>query len=256
MKLNLKHGFPVLVYLTSEEPLSLPFTLRIQHHEPRKQVTLMLRVCVSLHGVDEQAFVAQYDADNVTVGDAIVDIPEDRGDGIARNPTSSQLTTLTLQLNHPCPLWCPRSEALLPAPPPVQVEAFSELAQLAKAVTLRVVFDYNWLSLDARVPYQRLVKGKERLTGFPVHEYYSRFYRLADWRAFGPIEAPDTVEASNKRQRRGKHHTLTALSPLTSQCRVRYRRLRHTNDKSLSLSTRPRLLRSQPRLRLSSQMTT
>jgi hypothetical protein len=96
MKSNLKHGFPVLVYLISEEPLLLPFTLRIQHHEPRKQVTLMLRVCVSLHGADEQAFVAQYDADNVTVGDAIVDIPEDRGDGIARNPT---LTSTCRTLN-------------------------------------------------------------------------------------------------------------------------------------------------------------
>lgn len=161
MKSNSKHGFPVLVYLTSEEPLSLPFTLRIQHHEPRKQVTLMLRTCVSLHGADEQAFVAQYDAHNVTVCDNIVHIPEDRGDEIARNPTSSQMTTLSLQLNHPCALWSPRSEALLPASESVQVEAFSELAQLAKAVTLHLVFDYNWLSLDARVPYQRLVKGKE-----------------------------------------------------------------------------------------------
>ncbi|KAF3045755.1 hypothetical protein E8E11_000424 [Didymella keratinophila] len=195
-----KHGFPVLVYLTSE-PLSLSCTLRIQHHEPRKQVTLMLRTCVSLHGAGDQAFVAQYDADNLTIGGgATVRIPEDREAEIARNPTSSQMTTLSLHLNHPCPLWCPRSEALLPAPEPAHVEAFSGLVQLAKAVTLRVVFDYNWLSLDARVPYQRLVKGKERLTGFPVHEYYSRLYRLADWRAFGPTAASSPAAASNKRR--------------------------------------------------------
>lgn len=199
-----KHGFPVLVYLTSE-PLSLSCTLRIQHHEPRKQITLMLRTCASLHGADEQAFVAQYDANNLTVCDGTVNIPADRGAQIARNPTSSQMTTLSLRLNHPCPLWCPRSEALLPALETAHIDAFSELVQLAKAVTLHIVFDYTWLSLDARVPYQRLVKGKEQLTGFPVHEYYSRFYRRADWRAFGPTEAPSTAEASNKRRRRRKY---------------------------------------------------
>lgn len=256
MKSNSKHGFPVLVYLTPQEPLSLPFTLRVQHHEPRKQVTLMLRTCVSLHGADEQAFVAQYDADNVTVGDAIVHIPKDRGDQIARNSTSNQMTTLSLQLHHPCPLWCSRSEVPLPVPEPEQVEPLSELAQLARAVSLQIVFDYNWLSLDARVPYQRLVKGKERLTGFPVHEYYSRFYRLADWRAFGPTEARSTAEASNKRLRRGKHQILATLLSLISQYRVRCRRLRRTNAKSSSLNTRHHLLRSRPRLRLSSQMTT
>lgn len=237
-----KHGFPVLVCLTSS-PLSLSCTLRIQHHEPRKQATLMLRTCVSLHGADEQAFVGQYDADNLTIGgDGAVHVPEDRSAEIARNSTSGQMTTLSLHLNHPCPLWCPRSEALLPAPEPAHVEAFSELVQLAKAVTLRIVFDYNWLSLDARVPYQRLIKAKERLTGFPVHEYYSRFYRLADWRAFGP------VEASNKRQRRRKFSAAEFLIKLTVQCRVRCHRLRHTSVRSLSLNMRHHLLRSQPHL--------
>ncbi|KAJ4382546.1 hypothetical protein N0V86_001766 [Didymella sp. IMI 355093] len=200
-----KHGFPVLVYLSSD-PLSLPCTLRIQHHEPRKQVTLMLRTCVSLLGADEQAFVVQYDADNLTVGDATVHGPEDRGAEMARNPTTSQMTTLSLQLSHPCPLWCPRAEAFVPKPEAAHVEAFSELVQLAKAVTVRIVFDYHWLSLDNRVPYQRLVKGKERLTGFPVHEYYARFYRRADWTIFGPAEAEaeasNAAEVSNKRPRR------------------------------------------------------
>ncbi|KAF3031227.1 hypothetical protein E8E12_001118 [Didymella heteroderae] len=201
MKSNPKHGFPVLVYLKSE-PLSLQCTLRIQHHEPRKQMTLMLRTCVSLHGADEQAFVAQYDADNLTVGDATVYIPEDCGAKVSRNPTSSQLTTLSLLLSHPCPLWCPRTEVLQPVPEPAHVAAFSELVQLAKAVTVHLVFDYNWLSLDARVPYQRLLKGKQDLKGFPVHSYYSRFYHLLDWRAFAPAEVLNTPATSNKRQRR------------------------------------------------------
>jgi hypothetical protein len=205
-----KHGFPVLAYLTSE-PLSLPFTLRIQHHEPRKQVTLMLRTRVSLHGAhDEQAFVAQYDADNLLpdTGEATVHMPPTRLAKIVRNPSSTQITKLSLRLKHACPLWCPRIEALLPKPEPTHVEAFHELVQLAKATTVHIVFDYHWLSLDARVPFQRIIKGKETLTGFPVGDYYSRFYRPADWTVFGPeldSRAPNREEASNKRPRRGTY---------------------------------------------------
>lgn len=219
-----KHGFPVLAYLTSE-PLTLSCTLRIQHHEPRKQVTLMLRTSVSLHSAASQAFVAQYDADKLLpASEATVYVPEHRRSEIARNPSSSQMTTLSLQLSQPCVLWCPRVDGLLPAPEPAHVEAFNELVLLAKATTVHVVFDYHWLSLDARVPFQRLVKGKEALTGFPVHEYYARFYQRADWTIFGPPElkaeastakVTNSRDASNKRAWRGKHHLLIISTALT-----------------------------------------
>ena len=75
--------------------------------------------------------------------------------------------------------------------------------QLAKATTLHIVFDYHWLSLDSRVPFQRIVKGKETLTGFPVADYYSRFYQRADWTVFAPPE-------SKKRPRRGDSASSTA----------------------------------------------
>ena len=203
-----KHGIPVLAYLTSE-PLSLPFTLRIQHHEPRKQVTLMLRTRVSLHGADdEQAFVAQYDADNLLpdTGEATVHMPAARLAQIVRNPSSSQVKKLSLRLRRACPLWCPLIEALLPKPEPCHVEAFNELVQLAKATVVHIVFDYHWLSLDARVPFQRIIKRKEILTGFPVAEYYSRFYRPADWTVFGPDL--NNGKAPSKRSRRGTHYIL------------------------------------------------
>jgi hypothetical protein len=206
-----KHGFPVLAYLTPE-PLSLPCTLRIQHHEPRKQVTLMLRTCVSLHGAhDEQAFVAQYDADNLlpNTGAQTVYTPAARLADIVRNPSSHRITTLSLQLKQACPLWCPRLEALLPKPEPAHVEAFHELVQLAKARTVHIVFDYHWLSQDAQVPFQRITKGKETLTGFPVAEYYSRFYRLADWTVFGPELNSSEPNSGNKRPRRGTHQIVS-----------------------------------------------
>ncbi|KAF2994674.1 hypothetical protein E8E13_001561 [Curvularia kusanoi] len=201
-----KHGFPVLAYITSH-PLTLSCTLRIQHHEPRKQVTLMLRTCVSLHGADdsneEQAFVLQYDADNLlynTSNDAATAFhPSDRLDTIVRNGNGdhTHIKTLALHLKRPTPLWCPDMDTLLPKSEPRHVELFNELVQLAKATTVRLVFDHSWLSLEQKVPIERIVKGKETLAGFPVADYYSRFYRRADWTVFAPAAEP-----SNKRIRR------------------------------------------------------
>jgi len=199
-----KHGIPVLAYLTSE-PLSLPFSLRIQHNEARKQVTLMLRTPAAfLHGAnDELAFVAQCDADNVLPGTAMdaatVHVPPARRAEIERYPTSSRITTLTLSLKHPCPLWCPRLEALVPTPSPSAVESFNELVQFAKATCVHIVFDSGWLSPEQQAPLQRLARGKEALSGFPVHDYYARHHRRADWTIFGPL-----AETPHKRGRRGK----------------------------------------------------
>ncbi|UPX12652.1 uncharacterized protein EKO05_0003193 [Ascochyta rabiei] len=116
-----RHGFPVLAYLTSE-PLLLLFTLRIQHYDARKQVTLMLRTPAAyVHGANNKtAFVAQYNADNLLLGTrtnaATVYLPQVRRDGVARNAKDCEWTTLTLCLDKPCPLWCPFLKALTPAP--------------------------------------------------------------------------------------------------------------------------------------------
>ncbi|KAJ4989585.1 hypothetical protein SVAN01_04962 [Stagonosporopsis vannaccii] len=194
-----RHGFPVLAYLTPD-PLSLPFTLRIQHHDVRKQVTLMLRTPAPyLHGADSNtAFVAQYNADNLLLESrpnaATVYIPQERRDSVARNTIDCEWTTLTLRLHRPCPLWCPFLEAFTPAPSEKAVTSFNELTQLAKATTVYIVFDSNWLSPEQRVPLSWLLKGKHArhaLTGFPVGRYYSKHFRQADWTVFGPlVEAP------------------------------------------------------------------
>lgn len=213
-----KHGFPVLAYLTSH-PLTLSCTLRIQHHEPRKQATLMLRTCVALCGAhcgddeqggdEEQAFVVQYDADNLVYDARLaaptVDMPPTRLSSIVRAGTDdsddTQMQTLTLHLARHGPLWCPDRDVLLPKPEPAHVELFNELTQLAKAKTVHLVFDRSWLSLAQQVPLQRIIKGKEALTGFPVAEYYCRAYRRADWTVFAPAPA---AGPSNKRARRGE----------------------------------------------------
>ncbi|KAH6642235.1 hypothetical protein C7974DRAFT_420546 [Boeremia exigua] len=186
------HGFPVLAYITSE-PLSLPFTLRIQHSSARKQVTLMLRTPAAyLYGADDEAaFVAQYDADNLLPGTrhhaATAHIPNTRRLGVARNNNDCELTRLTLCLKKPCPLWCPLMEALTPAPSEDAVKSFNELVELAKATTIRIYFDQDWLSPEQQAPLSWLLKGKNTYTGFPVGRYYSKHSRRADWTVFQPL---------------------------------------------------------------------
>ncbi|KAJ4364851.1 hypothetical protein N0V95_000600 [Ascochyta clinopodiicola] len=217
------HGIPVLAFLGPEprEPLSLSCLLRIQHHEPREQVTLMLRACVSLDGADdEQAFVAQYDADNfapdTTTNDTTIDIPDTRHAEIVRNRKSSRLTTLSLRLKHTPPLWCPHRDALVPKLGASHVTSFNELVQLAKATTVHIVFDYHWLNLDARVPMQRIATGKETLTGFPVASYYARFFRRADWTVFGP---------SSESKKRSRQVSSPPSSPQSSPLPPPYKRI-------------------------------
>ena len=234
-----KHGFPVLAYLTSH-PLTLSCTLRIQHHEPRKQVTLMLRTCVALYGAhahcgddeqgsdEEQAFVVQYDADNLVYDARLaaptIDMPPTRLSSIVRvgsddsDDTQMQMQTLTLHLARPGPLWCPDRDVLLPKPEPAHVELFNELTQLAKAKTVQLVFDRSWLSLAQQVPLQRIIKGKEALAGFPVADYYCRAYRRADWTVFAPPAA--AAEPSNKRARRGETPQQQSAWPPSSSRRA------------------------------------
>ncbi|KAF2626971.1 hypothetical protein BU25DRAFT_491874 [Macroventuria anomochaeta] len=205
-----RQGLPVLVYLTSE-PLSLSCSMRILHHEPRKQVTIALRTSVVLHGSeDEQTFVAQYDANNLlpdttALDAATIHLPNGRHGEIARN-ADPRITILSLGFKQPCPLWCPPLECLSPKAEPSSVASFNELVELAKATTVHIVFDYNWLHIDLQVPFQRLVRRKEKLTGYPVEKHYAKFLRRRDWTVFGPADTatspPAYADLSHKRLRR------------------------------------------------------
>ena len=209
--LNLgKQGIPVLASLTSE-PLSLSCSMRIFHNQPRKQVTIALRTSLLLQGaVGEQDFIAQYDADNLLPGTTALDsttvhLQGERRSGIARD-ADPQITTLSLGVRQPVPLWCPRLESLAPQAEATSVASFNELVVLAKATTVHIIFDYKWLHKDTQAVFQRLVKGKERLTGYPLEKHYAKPLRQRDWTIFGPINAgvalPAYAEPSNKRLRR------------------------------------------------------
>lgn len=194
-----KQGIPVLACLTPE-PLSLFCLMRIFHNETRKQFTIALRTTARLHGAEgDQTFVAQYDADNLLPGTTAIDsatvfVSSERRSVITRN-ADPQITTLSLRLRQPCPLWCPRLEVLAPKPEPGSVASFNELVALAKSTTVHITFDYKWLHKDTQTAVQRLVKGKERLRGFPVEKHYAKPLRQLSWTVFGPTDAVDAASA-------------------------------------------------------------
>lgn len=212
-----KQGIPVLASLTLE-PLSLPCSMRIFYNQPYKQLTIALRTSIALQGyTGQQTFIAQYDADNLlpatttTVDSATVHLRDDRRSTIVRN-VDPQITTLTLSVRQPCPLWCPRLEILASQAEPKSVASFNELVALAKATTVHIVFDYKWLHRDTQSAFQRLVKGKERLIGYPLERHYAKPLIRKDWTVFGPIDTAIALSSSSqkthKRPRQGKFNMI------------------------------------------------
>lgn len=215
-----KQGIHVLACLTSE-PLSLPCSMRIFYDQPCKQVTIALRTSLVLYGyTGEQTFIAQIDADNLLPGSTAVDsatihLRDEQRSILARN-ADPKITTLSLNLTRPCPLWCPRADILVPVPEPSAIASFNELVALAKATTVHIVFDYKWLHKDAQTAFRRLAKGKERLHSYPLEKFYAKPLKRRDWTIFTPPDdistpPPGPAEPSNKRPRQTS--ISTSLSP-------------------------------------------
>lgn len=200
-----KFGFPVLVYLHTSAPLSLSFQLRIQYNAARKQASFMLSTAASpyLEGArDEHAFIAQYDADNIDSNtpnnnEMQLQVPPTRLDELKRDTGTPQIVPLTLRLKRPCPLWCPRLDALVPAADSSAAEAsFKEVVQFSKSITLHIILNRKWLTDEHMLLLQIVKSGSEALSGYPVTRYYSNFFIQADWTVFGP-------ETPGKRPREG-----------------------------------------------------
>lgn len=207
-----KQSVPVLAYLTSQ-PLSASCSMRLFCKDD-KQLSIALYFPVALHGAEEeQIFVVQYDADNrrdrspAALNSASVYIPKDRLDEFARN-TEFEITTLTLNLKQPAPVWCPLNQVIAPQPFPASVVAFNELVELAKATTVHLVFDCKWLAAANQAAIQRLVKGKASLDGCSLNRYFIKGWALKDWTHFAPVIVPATDTAAATA-------TTTAAAPAT-----------------------------------------
>jgi hypothetical protein len=96
--------------------------------------------------------------------------------------------------------------------------AFSQLAALARATEVDVLFDETWLyGGDTLATFKRLIEHPEGFISYPVGRYYSRLVRRENWPeeagvdadAYGgdlppPYAEASNTEASKKRPRQGE----------------------------------------------------
>ena len=252
-----KRGFSVLAYPSSDAASLVSLSLIFKYHEDRAQATLsLLHSSVFLQGFDDaQTFILQYDADDIIPGTiplkpAAIALPQTRFAEIARS-RSPQIRTLFLRLKSCCQIWYPFTGSI--APKPGFEAPFIQLANLAKATELCILFDYGWLRPESHSIFQRLVEHPEQLSGFPVDRYYKGRFRRGDASIFNLLEdvdaavetaattddeePPPYVEASSKRPRHGELLLETAFEQgLTRTIQFRPARRPHLQIESASFS--------------------
>lgn len=208
-----KGGIPVLAYPHCDAAPMLS-SMMFRFNEAQATASILLQLLLHVNGYDEpQTFTLQYDADNLkpgSLGPATIPLPQHRLDEIARegNP---QMQTLSLTLKRTAPMWSPRDVRLRPQPG--HEVAFDQVAVLARATTLHILFDFNWLHRDHHAVFRRLVARPDELRGFPVWRHYSKLYRKEDWQIFEDQavheddvigEFPPVYSESSKRPRHGE----------------------------------------------------
>ena len=215
-----KGGIPVFVYATSDAASPVLLSLVFKCNESPAQATLSVQSSLPVDGVDEpQTITLQYDADNLascSLGPATIPLPQLRLKQISRkgNP---QIRTLSLVLKQACPVWH------LPTSRPLAARhgfesLFEQLSGLAKARTLYILFDYNWLHRETHAVFEHLVKHPQRLSAFTVDRNFARKYRCADWSIFSTPGDEDSYIATDEED------------PLPSYAEASTKRVRHSES--------------------------
>jgi hypothetical protein len=172
------------------------------------QTTLSLMSLIPIHGFnDEQPFTLIYDADNLVsgktkLGPAAIRLPQDRLRKITRSG-NPQLKTLSLTLKESCPIWGPSSPRSI-APKSGFEPSFHQLVQLAGALQVHILFDYNWLHQDQHTRFGRLFSHGEELTGLPIEQNFVKLHERIDWIVLSANGPPSYSDVSKKRSRRRK----------------------------------------------------
>ncbi|KAL5373010.1 hypothetical protein DPSP01_013054 [Paraphaeosphaeria sporulosa] len=195
-----KGGIPALVSSPFDHASPCRGTLVILVNERARLATVELQFELAAQGCNaEQRMRFVYDADNfepgtTTVSDAPLAGRGDRAVQLAQiaRPRGGKLKALGLVLKQPCVV-------LSPAAGPLSANdagpRFEQLAALARATRVDIVFDYAWLHPDKRAQFECLV-GSSGLTGFPRRSGAVE----ADWTVFGERDPP-RYEESLKRPR-------------------------------------------------------
>lgn len=206
-------GIPAVVSVPHKQRPWLCF-LVVRVDARRQQATVELQFARRFAGFDvEQRISLVYDADQ------LADATLDHADAppspyvrqrIARN-NGRDLRLLSLVAARPCTVrWARRLGDIAHGCD----ERFEQLADLARATTLHVLFDYAWLNPAKSAQFLSLVDASRQLVGFPVDE---SLFTEADWgvfvRAGATLEAPPPYEdASLKRPRQCTYSARSSAS--------------------------------------------
>ncbi|KAF2444152.1 hypothetical protein P171DRAFT_485615 [Karstenula rhodostoma CBS 690.94] len=207
-------GIPVLVSVPHKPSPWLCF-LVVRVDELRQQATAELQFTRKFAAFDgERRLSLVYDADNLasaTLDHANAPPPPHLVEQIARH-NGRDLRLLSLAAVKPCTVRWARQLGDIDH---TRDERFEPLADLARATTLHVLFDYAWLNPAKSAQFLSLVDASKQLVGFPVDK---GLFTEADWAVFLPadasLEAPPTYrDASLKRSRQSRTSSPQAPAP-------------------------------------------
>jgi hypothetical protein len=199
-------GIPVLASVPHKPAPWLCF-LVVRVDESHHKATVELQFGRKFRGVDGERRVSLvYDADNLVPGTTTLDHansppPPYFLSQIARH-NGRNLKILSLALMERCTIrW---SRALGDIEHSLD-ERYQQLADLARATSLHILFDYAWLNPAKSAQFLSLVDTSKQLARYPV-DTVSQF-REANWTVLvpedaAPLEAPPSYEDASLRRSR------------------------------------------------------
>ncbi|KAF2631426.1 hypothetical protein BU25DRAFT_454878 [Macroventuria anomochaeta] len=243
MSFNL--GFKALAYPASNlsEP-TLPCQCSVAFRcdsDANKATILLVATVPTAHA--KQTFVLQYDADKllsdaVSLSNGNNHVTRPQLDEILRDKDNkrSDIKTLALGVEQPCPLWCPdfRSFAHRPGSEPL----FRQFVDLTKAATIHIVFDYKYLPKQHQAMFKAFSKAAKGLAGYPVEGFLTKLgLRKATWEVFGPVDAVGAPPAYDNSRKRSRPVSSTSPSQSPKRFAPQSPTESYTSEKTVPLSS-------------------
>ncbi|KAJ4344359.1 uncharacterized protein N0V89_012099 [Didymosphaeria variabile] len=185
-----KGGIPALASCVSNTTqASCAGSLIVRVNECSKQATIELEFGLPVHGFEtDQRITFVYDGNNFASGAIPVKgihvSPEnvEQITQISRSPTEHKPRSMQLTLTEPCVVLSPSGSI---SPKQGHELRFQQVATLARATKLDIVFDFLWLHRDKDAQFRYLIANAS-LTGF-AHKNADTVEH--DWTIFGVDEA-------------------------------------------------------------------
>jgi hypothetical protein len=204
-----KGGIPALASCLSDTAVLCAGNLVVRVDESSKRATIVLEFEVPVRGsATDQRMSLVYDGNNLAPGVILVS-PErleqiEQNEYISRYPTECRPCSMRLILVKPCVVLCSLGRV---SPKHGYDSRFNQVATLARATKLDIVFDSSWIHPDKDTQFHYLT-ANAGLTGFARNN--AKTVGDHDWTVFDtdeaalPDEPPPYNYTSLKRSRQGK----------------------------------------------------